>query len=63
MIIIGVSPATSKVNEGEDSLVDVEVLFGSMEREVLFMLSTMDDSAQGLYIYIAHDTICTSTCT
>ena len=50
MIIIGINPATSKINEGEDALVDVEVLFGSLEREVSVMLSTLDDGAQGLYI-------------
>ena len=60
MIIIGVNPATSKINEGEDAVVDVEVLFGSLDREVSVMLSTLDDGAQGLYI--VHDTILYYAC-
>jgi hypothetical protein len=47
MIIIGVNKATSEVIEGDDALVNVEVLFGSLEREVSVMLSTLDDSALG----------------
>ena len=41
-----------EVDEGEDALVNVEVLFGSLEKEVLVMLSTLDDSALGMYMYI-----------
>ena len=50
MIIIGVNKATSEVIEGDDALVNVEVLFGSLEREVSVMLSTLDDSALGIYM-------------
>ena len=52
MIIIGVSATTPEVDERQDALVDVEILFGSLEKEVLVMLSTLDDSALGTCVNV-----------
>ena len=52
MIVIGVETLTPEVVEGEDALVNVEILFGSLEKEVLVTLSTLDESAQGTCIYV-----------
>ena len=47
VIVIGVETLTPEVVEGEDARVNVEVLFGSLEKEVSVVLNTLDDSAQG----------------
>ena len=52
MIIIGVNATTPEVDERQDALVDVEILFGSLEKEVLVMLSTLDDSALGTCVNV-----------
>ena len=49
VIIIGVNPATQEVVEGNEALIEVEVLFGLLQRNVTIMLTTLDDSAQGIY--------------
>ena len=52
VIIIGVNATTPEVDERQDALVDVEILFGSLEKEVLVMLSTLDDSALGTCVNV-----------
>ena len=52
MIIVGLNTTVMEVGEGENALVSVEVLFGSLEKEVLVMFSTLDDSALGADIYM-----------
>ena len=38
-----------EVIEGEEALVVMKILFGSLERNVSITLSTVDESAQGIY--------------
>ena len=52
VVIIGINPVYPEVREGEDVIIRVELLVGSLQKNVSVTLTTIDGSAQGIYIYV-----------
>ena len=50
VIVIGLNPVTLEVAEGEDAVVNMEILFGSLQKNVVVTLSTVEESAQGISV-------------
>ena len=50
MIVIGLNPVTLEVAEGEDAVVNMEILFGTLQKNVVVTLSTVEESAQGISV-------------
>lgn len=48
VIVIGLTPVTQEVVEGEGAIVNVEILFGSLQRDVLLSLTTVGENATGM---------------
>ncbi|CAI8026301.1 Deleted in malignant brain tumors 1 protein [Geodia barretti] len=47
MIVIGVNPVTQEVTEGSNATINMEILSGSLEKDVVVSLTSVEQSAKG----------------
>ena len=48
VIVIGLNPVTQEVTEGNRAVMNMEILFGSLSKDVVVTLTTADESAKGM---------------
>ena len=47
VIVIGVNPVTQEVTEGSNATINMEILSGSLEKDVVVSLTSVEQSAKG----------------
>ena len=48
VIVIGLNPVTQEVHEGSIATINMEILFGSLEKDVVVTLTSLEQSAKGM---------------
>ena len=48
VIVIGVNPVTQEVTEGSNATINMEILSGSLEKDVVVSLTSVEQSAKGI---------------
>ena len=51
VIVIGVNPVTQEVTEGSNATINMEILSGSLEKDVVVSLTSVEQSAKGIGFY------------